>query len=373
MRCLAPLALLLLGCPSAPPAANPPLVDPPPAALPSDQPGPYAPGATTVEGVDSRGKWIVSEVWYPATPEDGAELSGYAGLNLGHDAYRDAPWDLRGGPYPVVAFSHGFGGIRYQSSYLTTWLASHGFVVVAPDHEHNTLLDLDSTLTTQVAAERPADVSAAVDRLASTFPDRVDLSDGYAMVGHSFGGWTTLVMGGGQIDREELLEHCAANDLPGCRFFEGEDVAGLEDLSQAVPDPRVSVAVALAPGLAYSFGADGAGLGANVPTLVQGGSRDSDMPYDREIRPVFDALPASARLATLQDAAHFGFSDLCTSIPIGGECAGAEEGYMEIERVHAVSRTLTTAWLRSLWRGEESEEAFLTPESVQADGDVSWE
>ncbi len=371
---LAPFAALalLVACPTAPADPDPtPAPDPPPAPLPSDQRGPYAVGATTVERVDPRGKWMVMEVWYPAIPADGAELEPYPGLNLTADAYRDPPWDERGAPYPVVAFSHGYGGIRFQSSYLTTWLASHGFVVIAPDHEHNTLLDLNSQYTTQVAAERPADVAAAIDIVSAVLPDKLDLTDGYAMVGHSFGAWTTLVVGGGQVDKDALLAWCATNDDPGCGFFESADVEELEDLDQASPDPRASVAVALAPGLAYSFGSDG--LSGNVPTLVQGGDRDGDMPYEREIRPVFEALPDDAQLVTLHDAAHFGFSDLCTALPLGGECAGAEEGYMEIDRVHDLSRTLTTAWIRARWRGETSEESYLGADWVEAEADADWE
>ncbi len=368
---LSPVLLaVLLACQTAP--ADPaPAPAPPPDALPSDQWGPYAVGATTIERVDPRGKWMVLEVWYPASPAPDAVLEGYAGLNLSADAFRDPPWDERGAPYPVVAFSHGYGGIRFQSSYLTTWLASHGFVVVAPDHEHNTLLDLNSQYTTQVAAERPADVAAAIDIADAVLPGRLDLTDGYAMVGHSFGAWTALVVGGGRVDKDALLAWCAVNDDPGCGFFDTADLQELEDLEQAAPDPRAAVAVALAPGLAYSFGADG--LSDNVPTLVQGGDRDGDMPYEREIRPVYEALPASAALVTLHDAAHFGFSDLCSALPLGGECAGAEEGYMEIPRVHALSRTLTTAWIRARWRGETGEEVFLDPEQVEAGGDADWE
>jgi predicted dienelactone hydrolase len=179
------------------------------------------------------------------------------------------------------------------------------------------------------------------------------------------------VVGGGQIDKDALLAWCANNDDPGCGFFDTAEVEALEDLGQAAPDPRAAVAVALAPGLAYSFGVDG--LQGNVPTLVQGGDRDSDMPYEREIRPVFEALPDDAHLVTLHDAAHFGFSDLCTALPLGGECAGAEEGYMEIDRVHALSRTLTTAWIRARWRGESSEEAYLGADWVEAEADADWE
>ena len=38
------------------------------------------------------------------------------------------------GRFPLVVFSHGYGGLRTQSSFLTAHLASWGFVVAAPDH-----------------------------------------------------------------------------------------------------------------------------------------------------------------------------------------------------------------------------------------------
>ncbi|MCO4770622.1 MAG: hypothetical protein KDA24_11380 [Deltaproteobacteria bacterium] len=369
------LLFLIVGC-AAPPADEPdpePTPEPPPASVPSDVRGPYQVGATTIENVDERGKWMVMEVWYPAVPVEGEEFAPYPGLNLGNDAYRDPAWDLRGAPYPVVVFSHGFGGVRFQSSYLTTWLASHGFVVIAPDHEFSTLFDLDQSLITQVAAERPRDVAVAVDLVDARLPGSLDLTDGYSIVGHSFGAWTSLVVGGGQVDPQSMIDWCAENDTSGCGFFEDNDVEEIEDISQAVPDPRAKVAVALAPGLHYSFGPGGVGLANNVPTLVQGGTRDADMSYEAEIRPVAAALPATSHLASFTDGAHFGFSDLCTTIPIGGECDGGEAGYMEIARVHELSRVLTTAWIRAHFLGEEAETAFLGSDWVEAGGDAAWE
>lgn len=372
------LALLVvvqaLGCPSEElvvPEPEPPL--PAPDALPSDQLGPYAVSATTIETADERGKWMVMEVWYPSAPAADAELQGYPGVNLVVDAFRDEPWDLRGAPYPLVAFSHGNGGIRFQSSFLCVWLASHGFVVVAPDHEHNTLLDLDPRLTVQVASERPRDITNSVDLVAEAMPDRLDLDAGYAVVGHSFGAWTSLVLGGGEVDLDELITHCSTTNETGCGFFDLSNIEALGDLSQAVPDPRVAVAVTLAPGFSYTFGADGSGLGGNVPTLVLGGDRDSDLSYEREIRPVYESLPESAALGTLANAAHFGFSDMCAAVPFFDECEGADAGFMEIERVHAITNTLSTAWIRARWRGEESEETFLSASSVTAEGDVAWD
>ena len=364
-------AVVPLGCapPIEPEPTPEPTPEPAPDSRPSDQLGPYQPGATTIETVDARGKWMVMEVWYPASPAPDAELSGYQGINLVQDAYRDAPWDLRGGPYPVVAFSHGNGGIRFQSSFLCTWLASHGFVVVAPDHQFNTILDLNQSLTTQVAAERPTDIANAVDLVAGALPDALDLSRGYAVIGHSFGAWTSLVVGGGAVNAPELAQHCADTDEVGCSFFDLEDVQALGELTQAVPDPRAAVAVSLAPGLWYTFGADGRGLAGNVPTLVLGGDRDADLPFEREIRPSYELLPDTAALGTLVDAAHFGFSDMCAAIPFFDECEGAEAGFMAIERVHTITNTLSTAWLRARWLGEESEEALLGPMG----DDLVWE
>ena len=45
------------------------------------------------------------------------------------------------GPFPLVVYSHGSGGIRYLASYYTEAIASHGYVVAAPDHTGNTAAD----------------------------------------------------------------------------------------------------------------------------------------------------------------------------------------------------------------------------------------
>ena len=44
--------------------------------------------------------------------------------------------------FPVVIFSHGKGGLRQQSTFYTAVLASHGYVVVSPDHEGDTIVEL---------------------------------------------------------------------------------------------------------------------------------------------------------------------------------------------------------------------------------------
>ena len=54
------------------------------------------------------------------------------------DAFTGVPVSAKG-PFPVVMFSHGYGGYPEQSSFLTDHLATWGFVVVAPDHRSRNL------------------------------------------------------------------------------------------------------------------------------------------------------------------------------------------------------------------------------------------
>ncbi len=113
---------------------------------PYAMPGPYSPGVTTIR-LDDRSV----EVWYPATKASakGKKLDAYylrdwlpkgiqdlldaKGVNppFKTDAYRSLP--VAKGAFPLLVFSHGYGGYRDQSTFLTTHLATWGFVVASPD------------------------------------------------------------------------------------------------------------------------------------------------------------------------------------------------------------------------------------------------
>lgn len=112
--------------------------------------GPYPVGVRSAELHDaSRDRTVPVEIWYPATDDytgrdfdpttkDTYEmLSGVTGTQ---DAVRDA--EPRPEPAWPVVFSHGFAGHRRQSTHFCTHLASHGYVVAAPDHVGNTTADV---------------------------------------------------------------------------------------------------------------------------------------------------------------------------------------------------------------------------------------
>src|SRR6185295_16329678 len=128
------------------------------------------------------GRPVPAELWYPADDryagQDVTEATRdryevVAGFpSTPQDAVRDAR--ARAGRWPLVVFSHGYGGHRRQSTFFCTHLASHGYVVVAPDHTGNTVADGvqammsgrrtdPRTVLTDFVAFRPADVRFVLD------------------------------------------------------------------------------------------------------------------------------------------------------------------------------------------------------------------
>ena len=142
-------AVLAVACvPMPTPAEGPDPSDAPRADEPAyAEHGPYEVGVTTIQLSDRS-----AEVWYPVDPGDiGDEprdvyfikdylSTAFAALvppevNPPYvtDATRGVPASSDG-PFPLVLFSHGFASYRTQSTFLTTHLASWGFVVISPDY-----------------------------------------------------------------------------------------------------------------------------------------------------------------------------------------------------------------------------------------------
>lgn len=185
----------------------------------------------TPEASDKR--TLVTEIWYPASAEartaerdafisfygtqvdagvtafatalnlDAAGLATIEGQRTG--SVRDAKI-AEGGPFPVVLYSHGNGGGRATPFTHAEYLASHGYVVVSPDHTGNARLTVLPTgnvpydvATTVDFATRVADMRFLIDEMArledsdpdGVFAGKLDLEH-IAMTGYSLGGLTTL-------------------------------------------------------------------------------------------------------------------------------------------------------------------------------------
>ncbi|MBT8470411.1 MAG: hypothetical protein KJN97_16820 [Deltaproteobacteria bacterium] len=179
--------------------------------------GPFEAGVTTLELNDR-----MVEVWYPVDSAETAalspvpyfirdELSEELSSLLPEDvnppfataAYRDAR--ASGGPFPLVIFAHGSSSYRNQSTFMTTHLASWGFVVASVDYLERGLrrqIDLDGSLTPEPELDDVVLTRMVVMLLAdensrngSLLQGRVS-TDQIAITGHSAGGGTAIRFGG---------------------------------------------------------------------------------------------------------------------------------------------------------------------------------
>ena len=354
---LIPILLLASGCePERPPS----LADTGENAYYApDQPGPFTAGVLMMEIMDPRGKEMTVEVWYPAIVGEGATPDDYGEIALSLNGYRDAIPAQAAGPFPLVAFSHGFAGIRYQSAFLTEHLATHGMVVVAPDHRYNTFLDLNEDHVVDVLLERPDDIRYAVDAVLARsesddffLGDMVDITDGYAVVGHSFGSYTSMVIAGGVLDPGYAETHCQEQGSPICRYLDQFAPELLE--GHGTSDERAVVSVPISPGLWYLFGEGGAGLSSVRSPLVLGGDKDQVLSYDREGLPSYQAMPLPRTLATYIDGGHYApFSNSCDfAAPLFDDCTGVEGGWIDIAPAQAATLILVTAYLKDQLIGD---------------------
>ncbi|GAB4580491.1 MAG: carboxylic ester hydrolase [Anaerolineales bacterium] len=134
-------------------------------------------------------------------------------------SYADMPISNTQARYPVLIFSHGFGGFRAQNTFQMQDLASHGYIVVAPEHtyasvitvfpdgrvaNHNpaTLPDGVSEAEYDRAAQRLVeqwtadlrfvlDTLAMMDQMEPLLRGRLDL-ERVGVLGHSTGGGATV-------------------------------------------------------------------------------------------------------------------------------------------------------------------------------------
>jgi predicted dienelactone hydrolase len=266
--------------------------------------GPFPVGVRSARLEDAvrAGRVLELEIWYPAAEAHAGEDRADGTRDVyrvtrwfpaaSQDAVRDAR--VHDGTFPLLAFSHGWGGHRRQSTFLCTHLASHGFVVAAVDHTGNTVVDLMSgaardrgSASARAAIEaRPRDLAFTVDRvLDGTAGDlaRSVAGEGIGAFGHSYGGWTALALAGA--------------------------------------DPRVAAVVALTPaGGSSPFGdaealrpALGGAARRPVPTLLVVAECDAVLPL-AGVNEIFASLAGQKRMVVLTDVDHFHFLDAAANV-----------------------------------------------------------
>ena len=293
-------------------------------------PGPHAVGhrSVTVTWSDpllteGAPRELVTYVWYPTDDTDGAPSEYLTGVGSitepADDVFADA--SLAPGPHPVAVFSHGHQAHGAVAAYLSTHLASHGWVVVAPYHEGT--LPLQDRVT-ETYAQRPLDLSAVLDWLDAPTGDPLEgqLRPERVGLGHSFGGYTLHALGGASYDPVTI-----AGCDDGTAFCSTMTPALADRFAQGFSDPRVSLLVSMAPGDYRLFGAGMADI--SVPVMLLSGGFDGAT--DDIVQGMVPALDHPGdRYLHLPTLGHNGFTTYAGVLDPSG-VAPAEDGWGTVQ------------------------------------------
>ncbi len=340
---------------------------PPPKHAPDDW-GPYAVGLYVETFYDeATDRALETMIWYPANKAQEDSIA-YFGLLPGQAIEEPSP-NAGEAPYPLVLFSHGFQGINFQSFAILEYIASHGYVVASGNHPGNTFFDFSATdeQVAAVATARPGDVLYVMGEVLEMAGKEAGYLSGMvdptrvAISGHSFGGWTALVIAGGVVDIDTGKAQCAAGAeadvmCPYIEYWEAGATIALDE-----PLPGLKAAIYFAPGGVAAFPA-GALDGIGVPSLITGGTKDHMIPVDTEIDPLYALLPSPKTRVIVEGASHMTWTNIC-DVPFA---AAFLPEFCEIEGVigkdagFAIARTLSTAFLGLHVKGEAGMASYLT-------------
>jgi len=186
------------------------------------------------------------------------------------------------GQFPLVIISHGNGGSHLVYRTISTHLAKNRYIVAMLEHYGNNRNNNQWENTNANLINRPRHVSLIIDELLSInrFGKSISVNN-IAVLGHSMGGYTALVLAGG---------------LPRTR--EGEKI-------EVSSDPRVKAIVLLAPGTGWFMNSL---QNVTIPILMLIAEHDQITPrWNAEI--VLNNVPDKAQVTfrEVENAGHFSF------------------------------------------------------------------
>lgn len=338
--------LLVTGCSPAEPGTIPAATETAPPSLAYAARGPRAVGYRVFTTTDAQQRPLTLRAWYPTSRSDDArpasitytapnkfdeELTpGKVITSVGRAIVNARP-RRQGGPYPLVVLSHGYGLSPIVYSTLAEHYASHGYIVLGP--EHNETFDGSLTGFWKALIDRPADIGRTIDHAERLTQPRAPLGglidlDHIAVVGHSYGGYTALAAGGARFDFDAYRARCAAlaSDDPLTFFCDPvlpreSDMAARAGLPTvpsglwpSLGDPRVTAVISMA-GDAYPFNERGL-RELRVPVMALGGTVDDGTPYTWGAKLTYDhAGSQSKSLVSFPGAGHMLFLDPCENLP----------------------------------------------------------
>ncbi len=338
-------------------------------AIDYTQPGPHPVGNTRFV-LPAGDRELLVELWYPADAAaamkaaaghpiaefvpDGPDRVAFVDLlgklspagQLGTRQQTRSALDAAPAPgaaWPVLVFSHCYDCVRFSAFSVAEHLASHGFIVAAPDHTGGTLFDSltgnSADLGEDFLKVRSADLTAVLDVMldpaAAVVPAALrGLADPtrVGVYGHSFGAATA-----GRLAQD---------------------------------DPRILAALPIAAPVENPIFPGTHVADIHVPMLSILAEEDNSIGVlgNKLIGDNFKVQNPPAWLVRVRDAGHWGFTDICGLTD--GFSAGCGEGlrqtikdqpftYLDIDTGRSIARAYALAFFDLHLRGDPGARAYL--------------
>jgi predicted dienelactone hydrolase len=393
------LVLAVLLCISIVPAVAQTAPTPEPVGQRPDAPayalhGPYWVGTRTLEMDAGTDDAVRFTVWYPALNPDAREEAvtylmsenhvvrtdyGFSPDEpftvLGH-ALADAAPDMSGAPYPLVIHSHGFTSQMWHM-YMGEHLASYGFVVLAPEHAHDSWDNLyTNEVIRMLEVTRLIDYARVLTAEGGALAGLID-ADTVAAGGVSAGGMAAYGLGGAPILWSSVLDYCRQEpDDMACVNLDTqfEEIKALLGTTATADDPMPALSAspvdAIFPmaGTTEMYGEQGL-ADITVPMMTLFGS--ADPLYDWMTPAYADVSSASATQVVFLNADHNIFNNQCEAFPYilkYGVYWSCSDPVWDLKRTHDLSNHFVTAFLLDVLKGDADAHAALMPDAVSFAG-----
>ncbi len=376
-------------------------------------PGPYDVGVKTITVNADSERPLAVDVWFPLDDAAGAPAHEYTlipGLSDISDNAVDAePTSISAdGPFPLVIYSHGSGGLRYIASDYTEAIASYGYIVASADHTGNTALDdllCSRTAGPVTALNRVNDIQAMINAMLDPqstetvgFVANVD-PESIAVTGHSVGGFTTFAavtgyendlgavpaddridaiiplapaIGGDRppIDQStttttdpDRVDPCANAQDPATPPLSPEEIEAARNRKSITDEQLASI---------------------TVPAMIIVGTDDVSTPVEPNVTRAWEFSNSDPLYRVeLVAAQHQSFTNACRYLELlptwpadlqtltrplleSQAAQGCGEGIMDIERAQDLTNTFAITFLDSIFRGGE----MIDPATTEIPDDV---